>query len=283
MKSTSDSMVNSAPPIVERRSFIWKAGAALSATLASAAATVTAGTPTRVADETRNSKEQIERLSNQLGILEDTNAIRRLHDAFSDALNKRHSEDIVNLFAEDAEVHFNGGIFVGKEHGVRRLYAEHFGRRFTERKDEPVHRFLLDQTQQQDTVAVAPDRQSAKARFHCLMQAEAAIASNSPLVEMARQQGQGIMQWWESGVYENSYVKDGDVWKIKQLRYRTLRRADPPLGASHTQPAEVPSFASTYPENPTGPDKLVAPGRYADTEPVPVHLPHPVTVDLQKA
>src|SRR5262245_28265737 len=98
---------------VERRSFLWKAGAALSATAASAAAMASAGAP-----RATNTSED--------GAREDADAIRRLHQSFASALNERRYEDLVALFAEDAEVHFNGNIFAGKERGVRRLYVEQF-------------------------------------------------------------------------------------------------------------------------------------------------------------
>jgi hypothetical protein len=264
-----------------RRSFIWKTGAALSAVVASA---VTGMSKPRV-DENTSLKEQVDRLSNQLGILEDTNAIRKLHQAYGYYLDKGIHEEIVNLFAEDGEVYFNGGIFKGKERGVRRLYVGHFGKSFAGMNNGPVHGFLLDHTQQQDIVEVTPDRESARARFHCLMQAWAQDTSEFPMMELARQQGQGILQWWEGGTYENSYVKEGDVWKIKRLDYRPIWQADYALGWSYARPGCMPPFSKTYPEDPTGPDKLItqAPELGPDTEVVSFHYPHPVTSELWKA
>ena len=241
MKPTSDTVVKPSPPTLERRSFIWKAGAAFSGTLASAAAMATAGTSRRVAGETRSSQEEVQRLSNQLGILQDADAIRKLHHAFGHGLNNRLYEEVVTLFAEDSEVHFNGGIFAGKDHGVRRLYVEQFGRRFTAKKDELVHVFLLEQKQQRDLVEVAPNRQSARARFHCLARVQASVDSDLPLMEMARQQGQGIVERWEGGVFENSYVKVGEDWKIKRLAYRAVEQADPAPGWINAVPSSVGS------------------------------------------
>jgi hypothetical protein len=265
-------------PGVERRSFIWKTGAALSAVLASAVA----GASKPQADEKETLKEQVDSLSNQLGILEDANAIRKLHQAYGYYLDKRIYEEVVKLFADDGEVYFNGGIFVSKDKGVRRLYVDHFGRGFSGRNGGPMHGFLLDHTQQQDTVDVAADRKSAKARFHCFMQAGAPVASESSLMEMARLQGQGILQWWEGGVYENSYVKDGDIWKIKKLDYRAIWQADYALGWSYARPGYVPPFSKTYPEDPAGPDKLMAatPELRPDTDVMAFRYPHPVTGDL---
>jgi hypothetical protein len=277
-KTTSESIGSPKQPNTGRRSFIWKTGSALSVVLASAVA----GISKPKSDETGALKEQVDRLSDQLGILEDTNAIRKLHHAYGYYLDKGIWEEIVSLFADDAEVYFNGGIFEGKDKGVRRLYVEYFGRGFTGNNYGLVHGFLLDQTKEQDVVDVAPDRKSAKARFHCLMQAGIQVASDSPMMEMARQQGQGILQWWEGGIYENSYVRDGNIWKIRRLDYHAIWQADYALGWAYSKPGYISPFSKTYPEDPTGPDKLTAPAAEPrlGTELVAFHYPHPVTGKL---
>jgi hypothetical protein len=276
--ATSESISSPKQRNTGRRSFIWKTGSALSAGLASAVA----GMSKPKADESGTLREQIGRLSNQLGILEDTNAIRKLHHAYGYYLDKGIWEEIVNLFVDDGEVYFNGGIFEGKDKGIRRLYVEYFGRGFAGNNHGPVHGFLLDQTQEQDVVDVATDRKSAKARFHCLMQAGAQVISDLPMMEMARQQGQGVLQWWEGGIYENSYVRDGGVWKIKRLDYRAIWQADYALGWAYSKPGYIHTFSKTYPEDPTGPDELTTPAaeQRLDTELVAFHYPHPVTGKL---
>jgi hypothetical protein len=259
---------------VARRSFFWKAGAALSAVFVSAAACASK----READEVKTLKEQIDQMANQLGILEDTNAIRKLHHAYGYYLDKCIYEEVVNLFADDGEAHFNGGIFLGKNKGVRRLYIDNFSQNFTGKKNGPVHGFLLDHIQIQDIVDVAPDRKTAKARFRCFMQAGAHETSKSAMAEMARKQGRKPSQWWEGGIYENEYVREGSIWKIKVLDYRAIWHADYETGWSHTRPNYVPPASKTYPEDPFGPDKLMAKRvLWPDTDVVPFHYPHPVT------
>jgi hypothetical protein len=279
-KTILESIGSAKHPNTGRRSFIWKTGSALSAVLVSAFA----GISKPRSDETGALKEQVERLSDQLGILEDTNAIRKLHHTYGYYLDKGIWDEIVNLFASDAEVYFNGGVFEGRDKGVRRLYIDYFGRGFSGNNYGPVQGFLLDQTQKQDVLAVAPDRRSAKARFHCLMQMAAKVVSDSPMMEMARQQGQGILQWWEGGIYENSYVRDGDIWKIKRLDYRAIWQADYALGWAYARPAYIPPFSKRFPEDPTGPDRLISTEteRRRDTEMVSFHYPHPVTGMLWK-
>jgi len=92
-------------------------------------------------------QKQVEQLTNQLGILEDVHAIRKLQHAYGYYLDKCIYEEVVDLFADDSEVRFNGGIFIGKDKGVRRLYIENFSEGFTGKKNGPVPGFLLDHLQ----------------------------------------------------------------------------------------------------------------------------------------
>ncbi|MBN1570178.1 MAG: nuclear transport factor 2 family protein [Acidobacteria bacterium] len=237
-----------------RRSFIWKTGAAMSAVIASAAAGISKFSP----DHDSGLKGDVDRLSNQIGRLEDANAIRRLHQTYESYLDKGMYDEVVDMFAGDAEAVFNGGVFSGKDKGVRRLYCDHFSQGRTGRKIEPAPGFEPDPARLLDVVEVAPDRKSAKAQFPYSMQVGTPLTGDLPLLEMARLQGQGIRQWWEGGIHEVSYVKEGDAWKIKRLEYQVMSKADYKPGRSYAKPISVPQFSGIYPENPNGPDKLIA-------------------------
>jgi hypothetical protein len=253
LKPTSKSGNGLKQPNAGRRSFLWKAGAAVSAVLAS----TVPGFSKPWVDQDAGLKDQVDQLSNQLGIHEDTNAIRALHQTYESYLDRGMYEEVVNLFADDGEVSYNGGLFAGKERGVRRLYCDRFRAGFTGKKIEPAPGFELDPAQLQDMVEVAPDRKSARARFAYSMQVGAPIISDSQLVKMARLQGQGIIKWWEGGIHEMSYVKEGDSWKIKRLEYRVIAKANYAPGRSYAKPINVPAFSKTYPADPSGPDKLI--------------------------
>ena len=229
-----------------RRSFFWTAGAALSATAASAVA--------GLSEQKARDEETPEA---RLARLEDTNAIRQLHQAYAKHLNARAYDEAVSLFTDDAEVQFARGVFVGKLHGIRRLYVEHFGGPLTAARPQPRHALLQSQTHQQDIVEIAADRRTAAARFHCTVQAEAAIAPGCPLVEMALQQGGGVIRWVEGGVFEHSCVREGEVWKIKQLAYHTVRPAYPSPDGSCATPSHMVPFTVIYPEHPAGPDRVL--------------------------
>jgi hypothetical protein len=243
---------DSPKPDMGRRSFIWKTGAAMSAVVASAAA----GTSKQKVDPEAGLKDQLDHLSNRIGSLEDANAIRKLHQAYESRLDRGMYEEVAGMFADDAEVIYNGGLFTRKD-GIRRLYCGHFGSGRTGRKIEPAPGFETDPPQQLDTVEVAGDRKTATGQFPYSMQVGAPMTGDSSLVEMARLQGEGIVSWWESGIHEVSYVKKNNTWKIRKLEYRVTSKADYKPGRSYAKPIDVPAFSSVFPKNPTGPDRLV--------------------------
>ena len=215
MNDSTDRTIN------QRRSFIWKSGAAFSAVLASAVAGVGKAGATEA-----NLQQRVEQLTDQLVTLEDSNAIRALHKRYGDHLAKGEYEEIVELFTDDGEVHFNGKVFSGKEQDVRQLYVGQFGGGISGEHQGPIHGMLREHAQRQDSIAIAPDRRSATASFHCLTQVAEAEDTNAPFLEMARLHGQGVRRWWEAGIYNNTYVRNGDAWKIKRLVYHPAGQAD---------------------------------------------------------
>lgn len=243
---------HSPKPDTGRRSFIWKTGAAMSAVVASAVA----GIPNQKVDPATGLKGQLDRLSNRIGSLEDANAIRRLHQAYESRLDRGMYEEAAGMFADDAQVVYNGGLYTGKD-GIRRLYCDHFASGRTGRKIEPAPGFETDPAQQMDLVEVAGDRKTATGQFPYSMQVGTPMTRDSSLVEMARLQGEGMVHWWESGIHDVSYVKEDSTWKIRKLEYRVTSKADYRPGRSYAKPISVPLFSKAFPENPTGPDKLV--------------------------
>jgi hypothetical protein len=242
-------------PDTGRRSFMWQAGAAISAALASAVP----GMSSHGAKQGDGLDAEVNRLSTQLGILEDEKAIRTLHQAYETRLDNGMYEEAVDLFTEDAEVIFNGGVFEGKKTGVSRLYRECFRSGLTGKKIGPAPGFQAG-ADQQETIEVAADRLSARARFPYSIQVGAPMSTDSQLVQMARLHGGGIMKWCEGGSYEISYAKDvrDGSWKIQRLEYRALLKTDYRPGKPCARPISVPLFTKTHPEDPAGPDRLIA-------------------------
>jgi hypothetical protein len=223
-------------------------------------------------------KKQLAEITHRLGTLEDVIEIRNLQHQYGYYLDKCIYREVVDLFADDGVAHFNGGIYRGRTEGVHRLYVERFGKTFVNGKNGPLPGFLLDHLILQDVIHVAPDRKTAKGRFRCFMQAGVHETSQAPMAQTARKNNQPLNAWWEGGMYENVYVKDGGRWKFKLLNYNPLWHADYATGWSHSRPNYVPAESELYPKNPVGPDALL-PKRplWPDTDVVPFHYPHPIT------
>jgi carotenoid cleavage dioxygenase len=217
-----------------RRSFIWKAGAAVSAVAASAV--------------TGFSRPEGDRPD----ILEDANAVRTLHRTYEARLHEGRYEEVLELFADKAEVAYNGGLFMGKK-GIRRLFCNRFSSGLTGRKMEPAPGFAVETV---DTVEIAEDGKSADGRFPYSIQAGQPMDEESSLVAMARLHGEGIRKWWEGGVQHVHYVKEGKEWKIRRLEYRVASQADYKPGRSYARPIEEPAFTKIYPADPNGPDRI---------------------------
>ena len=200
-----------------RRTFIWKFGAGASAALASSAG-MAAGTPKAESDLTNNP------VAEEL-------ALRKFHQAFEQSMDKGLHEEVIGMFADDAEVVFNGGVF------TPRLYREHFASGKSGRRMEPAPGFELTDAQQQESVEVSQDLRTAKAVLPYSIQVGIPFETESSLAAMARLHGEGVRTWWEGGVYRINYRKDTEGnWKIRRLEYDTLSRADYRPGKSYALP-----------------------------------------------
>lgn len=210
-------------------------------------------------------------LEHRVGELEDINAIRRIHWAYGYYIDFNKARDVSELFAKDGEVVFLSGVYKGQE-GAFRLYGTWFQNFFIEGGGEgPVDGFLLDHFQMQDIITVAPDRQSAKGRFRGM------LFGGSH--ESRKYKPEGLpLQFMEAGIYENDYVKEDGVWKIKRLDYMMQWQGEYETGwaktVSHLQP-----LMETFPKNPIGPDYLLPESERRQTWPhrkdVPMHFAHP--------
>lgn len=238
-------------PLSGRRSFMWKMGAAVSAALA----TTVPGESAAKTNQAAGPNVEADRLSHQLGLLEDEKSIRTLHQTYENHLDNGRYEEVIALFAEEGEVAFNGGVFAGKEKGVARLYRECFAPNLTGKRIGPVPYAPAAQ----ESIEIAADRLSARAQFPYAIQVGVPMPSDLQLVQMARLHGEGIMRWTECGVYEASYVKHAKngSWKIARLEYRVSSSTDYRPGRFHANPISVPQFAETYPGASTGPDRLI--------------------------
>jgi hypothetical protein len=213
-------------------------------------------------------EKRVAELESRVGRAEDELAIRRLQHAYGYFMDKCKYEEVVDLFSDRGETYFLGGVFRGKT-GVRRLYCGRLGARFAVGNNGPVRGLLLDHLLMQDVITLAPDRLSAMARYRCFMQG----GSHESVPEI-------FPAFWEAGVYENTYLKEEGVWKIGVLNYNVFFYAPYEQGWGKVKPGyAVPPFSKTFPEDPNGPDELMArrASFWPENELVPYHYVHPVT------
>ena len=147
----------------------------------------------------------------------------------TDVLNLQHNygyyfdqkiwEAAANLFASDGTMELGQrGVYAGRER-IRRALNVLAGERLD---DNEVH----DHLQLDTVVHIAPDGRAAKARG----------------VELSVSGGKGRGAQWEEGIFENDYVKQNGVWKIRSVHYYPRVITDYELGwAKDARPAAQPS------------------------------------------
>ena len=142
-------------------------------------------------------------------------AIRRIHWA-GYYIDFNRAEDVVQLSPRTV-----GGVPVRRAPGTRvcAISTVPSSEFFTQGVNGPVDGFLLDHFQMQDVITVAPDRQTARGRFRGLLM--------GGCHESRSYKPEGLpLQFFEAGVYENDYVREAGVWKIKRLDYMMQWQAD---------------------------------------------------------
>lgn len=215
----------------------------------------------------------VEQLKQRVVVSEDEQAVKKLHHLYGYMIDKCLYREVVDLFTEDSEVHFFGGIFKGKA-GAARLYIDRFQKNFTHGTNGPIDGFLLDHPQLQDIIDIDEDGVTARARFRALMQAgRHQDYAGDDFASRTR-------QWWEGGIYENVYKKVDGKWRIHVLNYMPQWHADFEDGWAHTKQNYVPFLDTTFPEDPTGPDVLIPKEDlwlWPIHKVVPFHNKHPIT------
>jgi hypothetical protein len=126
-------------------------------------------------------------LENKVITLEDIEAIKKIERAYGYYLEHMLYDELAELWADDGELQWVGlGVFRGKD-TVRQAWK-------TLRENEPPE-FVHLAMQVSPYITINPDGKTAYGRWYCI--------------------GGGGMQ----GLYENEYVKENGIWKIKILQY----------------------------------------------------------------
>jgi hypothetical protein len=130
--------------------------------------------------------------------IEDVNAIERLQAAYGYYVDRALWDEVANLFADDGTLEIGlDGVYVGKARVREYLYALGGGRQGLADGE------LNEHLQVMPVITLGSDGLTAKARWR-------AITLTGEL---------GGDAFWGEGPYENEYVKDDGVWKIKTLHW----------------------------------------------------------------
>lgn len=179
-----------------------------------------------------------------------------LQHRYQQALDARDMDAVLALFAEDAEVHYNGGVFSGRHQGVSRLYRGYFATHGIGAHMAPPPGSGFGQAAVQ-RVTVTKDARSAAVEVPYSIQAGRALQSGTSLTAMARLHGEGLRLWWEGGVMVLALSKAvTGQWLLTRLHYKVEACADYRSGRSWSVPLDVPAFSACFPWVEHGPDSI---------------------------
>jgi hypothetical protein len=149
------------------------------------------------------SDESLASLQRKIARFNDEDAVRNLQHAYGYYVDRKMWDDVVDLFADDSAVQVDGETSRGRA-GVRQA-MEHMGAaglRHGELNDRPIF----------DTIVqVRPD---AKEAF-----------SSGIELGMLGDADKGTASW-QFAVFRNRFVKEGGIWKFRELRLYPLMTAD---------------------------------------------------------
>ena len=139
---------------------------------------------------------QIEHLTQRVERLEGTRAVRKLQRAFGFYVDRGLWGEAADLFADDGTIEIGvDGVYAGKERIREYLRRLHGG------QEGLIYGQLNEWVTLQPAIAVAADGMSATARWR-----------DHGMLGQYKSHAE-----WRDGIYENSYVREDGVWKIKSL------------------------------------------------------------------
>jgi hypothetical protein len=192
--------------------------------------------------------KQVETLQHEVDLSHAWTDVANLQAAYGYYVDKMRWDEAADLFAKDGTLEIAGrGLFTGQERV--RAYLKQLG--------DLSRGKLYNHMQLQPVIHVAADGLSAKARWRSLMQV-------GELGKEAR---------WGEATYENTYVKEGGVWKIASLHSFITFYVDFDKGwnkGAVPMPKEIPGL---QPDKPS----TVAYGSFPDVFVPPYHYVNPVT------
>lgn len=160
---------------------------------------------------------QLDALTERVEKLEGTRAIRNLQRAFGFYVDRGLWSDAADLFVDDGTIEIGiDGVYVGKARIREYLQRLHGG------QEGLIYGQLNEWLTLQPAVFVAADGRSATARWR-----------DHGMLGQYKKHAE-----WRDGIYENTYVKDNGVWKIRSLHLHVNFVAPYEKGWARLKPGE---------------------------------------------
>ena len=139
---------------------------------------------------------QIEQLTGRVERLEGTRAVRKLQRAFGFYVDRGLWGEAADLFADEGTIEIGvDGVYIGKDRIREYLKRLHGG------QEGLIYGQLNEWVTLQPAISVAADGQSATARWR-----------DHGMLGQYKSHAE-----WRDGIYENTYVREDGVWKIRSL------------------------------------------------------------------
>lgn len=144
--------------------------------------------------------ERLAKIQQHSMAVDDVNKLENLQRIYGYYLDKQLWEEVTDLFSDDGTMEIGtSGVKTGKENIRSYLYS------LTENLQGPFEGEMYNHFQLQPVITLNEDGVTASGRWRAFMQ----LGSH----------GEGSGGEWGEGPYENEYIKEDGVWKIKTLHW----------------------------------------------------------------
>ncbi|MBT2187478.1 nuclear transport factor 2 family protein [Sphingobium nicotianae] len=203
-----------------------------------------------------NVDAEIAALTLRVQKLEGARAVKKLQRAFAYYVDRGLWDDAADLFADNGTIEIGAdGVYVGKKRVHDYLEKLHGG------QDGLIYGQLNEWVTLQPLVDVAADGRSAKARWRDL----GMLGQYHKHAE------------WRDGIYENEYVKEDGVWKIKSVHLYVNFVTPVEKGWARLKPGEGLAPSETSKAMPPDRPSTVKYKVFPDTQIPAFHGPNPVS------
>ena len=204
----------------------------------------------------QNVDAQIDALTARVEKLEGTRAIKKLQRAFGYYIDRGLWGEAADLFADDGTVEIGlDGVYAGKAR-IREYLMRLHGN-----QEGLIYGQLNEWVTLQPAVFIAADGRSATARWR-----------DHGMLGQYKKHAE-----WRDGIYENTYVKDQGVWKIKSLHLYVNFVAPYEKGWARLKPGEGLVQSQTAREFPPDRPSTATYASFPESQVPPVQAPKPVT------